>query len=891
VEKLANEKQALKEKSKHINGYKKKAIAGQIPTPKQKEIFDQLTDQEQGEIKAAITKAQDEKNAALYTATELEQQLKDALDGVKQPDVVIDGPLDMDNMVWYKDKSAGGNPGAFYKDTTTGKSYYIKTLKTEDIARNEVLASRLYESAGVEAPKYHYMPKDGQHFVASEVIEGISESQAKLTGNLVDNIHENFAVDAWLSNWDVVGLNYDNLVIVNNRAVRMDPGGALRYRAMGTLKGPNQFNDKVIELETFLDHGLNYQSASVFKNGTHDQLIIGVKKVLRITDEQIDDLIDTHGPRDPFDALALKATMKARREHLAKLYPEALEVKVAPIVEKPKGATLADVKSMEEARVNGHSISIDDDLIEDHNVRFSTYTNEKGKEVTVAIFKVTDKGQKQVESNVSGKEGPDIALADLKDKITVAGRGIGALVRDGNDFRLVDVQRVNHALIEITNVIKKAKEKGNITPELLTKLEDWKVELKRMYQTMSVGKPATPWSFMMDTNDLPDMIFSKLVEGIVKGLSYVQKNGYEYKAMNTHKSKITVDPSKRHHTNGGRHLAANPEDGVKIRMFNDESYLYNNGYVEIEVEGSGLAALNKTLDQIKAMGIPNVRTTKAVRTELFLDQTAYRRWAHLKQSKHDDFIALNKIDDVKERQVAKLKFINDDVGYDISKRPGWATKEATQAFGHGRNVLIRTDLDTPEYDKWAKDHVLYHAIGTLDKGGTHNSQVMMEQLKIIFDGGGTLISLLERHRRGILESDQALDTDYKGGGAGFIFTRIKSRKSKNYNGLNAAGLYFKPHKHMKRMDRVSYNTDHFGSQKENYLQQRAETPEVWANHAGRDRDETIFKDGLSLFDDLEKIVVVNETDRLEIIQWLRDRNYNKWPDGRELEDVIQAANL
>jgi hypothetical protein len=40
-----------------------------------------------------------------------------------------------------------------------------------------------------------------------------------------------FAVDAWLANWDVAGLNYDNTVLVQGRAVRIDVGGSLRYRA------------------------------------------------------------------------------------------------------------------------------------------------------------------------------------------------------------------------------------------------------------------------------------------------------------------------------------------------------------------------------------------------------------------------------------------------------------------------------------------------------------------------------------------------------------------------------------------------------------------------------------------------------------------------------------
>ena len=55
-----------------------------------------------------------------------------------------------------------------------------------------------------------------------------------------------------------------------------------------------------------------------------------------------------------------------------------------------------------------------------------------------------------------------------------------------------------------------------------------------------------------------------------------------------------------------------------------------------------------------------------------------------------------------------------------------------------------------------------------------------------------------------------------------------------------------------------------------------------ANSSG---NETIFKDSLSLFDDLDHIKAGK--DRKAVIQLFKDAGYNQWPDGRSLEEVIK----
>jgi hypothetical protein len=53
----------------------------------------------------------------------------------------------------------------------------------------------------------------------------------------IRDLLEHYPADAWLANYDVAGTHHNNIIVaLNNRAARIDNGGALRYRAKGDLK-------------------------------------------------------------------------------------------------------------------------------------------------------------------------------------------------------------------------------------------------------------------------------------------------------------------------------------------------------------------------------------------------------------------------------------------------------------------------------------------------------------------------------------------------------------------------------------------------------------------------------------------------------------------------------
>jgi hypothetical protein len=209
---------------------------------------------------------------------------------------------------------AGSNPGGLYQNKFTGEKVYVKFPKSEAHAQNEVLAGKLYELAGVDAAEViKLVDSNGKIGVASKIIENLKHlNPAEL--KKAKGVREGFAVDAWLANWDVVGLGYDNLLIdATGKALRVDAGGALLFRAQGGKKGM-AFGDKVNELLTLRDKAMNPQAAAVFGDISDAALKKSLKKVTELKDADIDRLVDAYGPAD--ERAFLKATLKARRDDL-----------------------------------------------------------------------------------------------------------------------------------------------------------------------------------------------------------------------------------------------------------------------------------------------------------------------------------------------------------------------------------------------------------------------------------------------------------------------------------------------------------------------------------------------------------------------------------------------
>lgn len=230
---------------------------------------------------------------------------------------------------WQQTGPQGGsNPGGKFKDEN-GVEWYCKFPADEDTAKAEVLAAKLYSLAGVTGQDAKLITKNGKLGIASKWTDVTKASPEKLAKT--DGVLSGFAVDAWLGNWDVVGLGYDNLQVgADGKAVRVDAGGSLMYRAQG---GKKAFGDTVPELDSLKDPAINPQAAKVFGGMSEADLLASVAKVVNLSDTSIMAAVMTSGYGSYEDRQKLAATLIARKKFLADKYPKAVkkkEVKFKP---------------------------------------------------------------------------------------------------------------------------------------------------------------------------------------------------------------------------------------------------------------------------------------------------------------------------------------------------------------------------------------------------------------------------------------------------------------------------------------------------------------------------------------------------------------------------------
>lgn len=228
------------------------------------------------------------------------------------------------NFVYFTKVSgqAGSNPGGKYK-APDGTEWYIKKPKSTKHAANEMAAAAFYNLAGIDAPqvmKGKGAPELGAPGTMQTGTKIVPGAKANLGSKLHDKdyvkqIQSGFAMDAWLANWDVAGMGYDNVVEgADGKPHRIDVGGAMLYRAQGTEKG-DAFGNVVDELKTLRD-GTNPQAAAVFGSMTDEDIRKSAAKVEAISEAQIDQIVKDAG----LDA-SVAETLKARRQDILAKYP------------------------------------------------------------------------------------------------------------------------------------------------------------------------------------------------------------------------------------------------------------------------------------------------------------------------------------------------------------------------------------------------------------------------------------------------------------------------------------------------------------------------------------------------------------------------------------------
>ena len=235
----------------------------------------------------------------------------------------------------------GSNTGGFFQDKISKKEFYIKWLPEEiqedekkffnhaDLEKgkyknrhrnrfnNEILALRIYELYGLKVPKAEfitYVDENGKRFygISSEKAENVKPlkeavSKPEVFAEIRAKAQEGFLIDVLLSNYDVVGWSMDNMHYdpQSNEPFRLDPGAALRYYATGKAKKGEfdktevgEFDDMVSgrQQKTKFNPNTLRDAGKVF-GGIYESpaLLISLKKLLSITDEQLSSCVDANG--------------------------------------------------------------------------------------------------------------------------------------------------------------------------------------------------------------------------------------------------------------------------------------------------------------------------------------------------------------------------------------------------------------------------------------------------------------------------------------------------------------------------------------------------------------------------------------------------------------------
>ncbi len=225
----------------------------------------------------------------------------------------------------------GTNPGGLHKDQVTGGDLYVK-YQDPNRTMNEWIAATLYRWFNVPMPKTTIVTDQGKTIgVASELIhqgKPLSPDEfVKLDPEVQRAFLRHFMVDAFLGNWDVVGNapNWNMLLMPSGEVIRIDPGGALLYRAQGLPKGKD-FGPTVKEFQTLQSSSMNPAAAKVFKLAKSvDDIDDAVYRILRVPESEFIKLVDTakqHGLGEA-EAKVLLETLLARRLDLQNTYGDA----------------------------------------------------------------------------------------------------------------------------------------------------------------------------------------------------------------------------------------------------------------------------------------------------------------------------------------------------------------------------------------------------------------------------------------------------------------------------------------------------------------------------------------------------------------------------------------
>lgn len=198
-------------------------------------------------------------------------------------------PTTLDSMTEIG-KQLGGSTGAKLMRAPDGQLYVVKKGMDgkKEHAEEEYWSNVLYNMFGADVPE-HKMIGDAMVMRFIDGTVSLSEAEQKYPKQrekLVKVLQKNFILDALFANWDVVQQGDNVRIDPNGRLIRVDNGGALRYRAQGGQKGA-AFGEEVIEIDTLRKHNQKYFDLTDAQVAAQVEQLLEKYRNLRLGDRMI----------------------------------------------------------------------------------------------------------------------------------------------------------------------------------------------------------------------------------------------------------------------------------------------------------------------------------------------------------------------------------------------------------------------------------------------------------------------------------------------------------------------------------------------------------------------------------------------------------------------------
>lgn len=195
-------------------------------------------------------------------------------------------------------RQLGSNEGGQYRDIDTGKSYYVKHYKNADQAKTEVLTAKIYHHMGIPTTNPEYTEMGGKPTVYSEWHPELKveapEKYDHLRPDQAESIGRLYHAGILTKNWDIVGLEHDNIVTDDKGTIHsVDQGGAMHFRARGSSK---EYDHDIGEHRTLRDNNgaSGHVFTSVFSKHPNAE-ISSLQAVRNIDDEHVRGLFQNSG--------------------------------------------------------------------------------------------------------------------------------------------------------------------------------------------------------------------------------------------------------------------------------------------------------------------------------------------------------------------------------------------------------------------------------------------------------------------------------------------------------------------------------------------------------------------------------------------------------------------